>query len=128
MIEIDAKSMLITQTDRNGVICAVSDEFCKITGYHEHEIVGKTHAMFCHSDMPKIIFTSMWETITKGQVWHGFIKSRVKNGDFFWAYLSIFPASFANADGFIAVRTHAFEDEIERYETRYKKLFEKEQK
>jgi len=33
----------------------------------------------------------MWQTISKGDVWHGVIKNIKKNGDYYWVEATIVP-------------------------------------
>ena len=39
------KTSIIAVTDSNGVITYVNDEFCKISGFQEVELIGYTHKL-----------------------------------------------------------------------------------
>jgi PAS domain S-box-containing protein len=83
--------VIASKTDKNGVITYVSDAFCLISGYDKEELLGKTHSIVRHHDMPKDLFESMWETLKSNQVWKGEIKNRKKDGGFYWVEAIITP-------------------------------------
>jgi PAS domain S-box-containing protein len=85
------KYVIMSRTDIQGIITNVSSAFCKISGYTSHELVGQSHNIIRHPDMPKELFENLWETITSGFVWEGEIKNRKKNGDFYWVQTTIHP-------------------------------------
>ena len=85
------KNVIASKTDTNGNITYVSEAFCNITGYGEKELLGKTHSIIRHPDMPKEFFENMWSTITSGKVWKGEIKNRKKDGGFYWVDAVIGP-------------------------------------
>jgi len=77
-------------TDESGVICSVNEEFAKISGYSQEELIGQSHNMLRHPDMPKIIYKIMWETIKDKKVFIGFIKNKTKDGDYYWMSQKIY--------------------------------------
>lgn len=85
------KNIIISSTDLNGVITYVSDAFCKVSGYSKEEIIGHTHSIMKHPDMPKSSFRDLWDTIVQDKVWTGEIKNKDKNGRGYWMEASIFP-------------------------------------
>ena len=127
MVQVDENSLIVSETDLQGVIRYVNDEFCKVSGYSEAELLGHGHRMMRHPDMPHSVFKSMWETIKSGGVWKGFVKNLTKDGSYYWVYATVFPIKSINGEGCIAVRTRASEDEIARYEARYAKMRMEEQ-
>ncbi|MDR3347509.1 MAG: PAS domain-containing protein [Helicobacteraceae bacterium] len=119
MVVIDEKSMLVSETDKRGVIRYVNDEFCRVSGYSESELLGKKHNIMHHQDMPPAVFKAMWETAKNGGIWKGFVKNMTKSGSEYWVFVTVFPIKSVNGEGYLAVRTRANEDEIARYEARY---------
>ena len=73
-------SAIVSKTDINGSITFANDKFCEISGYSEVELLGKSHNIVRHPDMPKSAFGEMWETILSKQVWRGIVKNRAKDG------------------------------------------------
>jgi aerotaxis receptor len=114
-IFLDTNICLISKTDENGIISFVNDEFCNITGYDMDEIIGKTHNILRHQDMPSSVFNELWQTLKIGDMWTGFIKNKTKSGDFFWVYATIYPCTnHFGIKEYIAYRGKALEFEIEQ--------------
>ena len=78
------KKFIITETDTNGNIIYVNENFEKVSGYKKEEVLGKPHNIIRHPDMPKKIYEVMWDTIKSGKIWEGTLKNKAKNGkDYF---------------------------------------------
>jgi len=87
---IDA-STIVSKTDRYGVITYVNKAFCDVSGYSEKELVGASHNIVRHNDMPKEAFKDMWNTIKRGETWTGEVKNLKKDGGFYWVNATISP-------------------------------------
>ena len=90
-IEVVDKYVIMSRTNARGIITSVSSAFCKISGYTRHELIGSSHNIIRHPDMPNELFQNLWETISSGFVWEGEIKNRKKNGEFYWVQTTIHP-------------------------------------
>lgn len=99
------KNVIASETNEEGVIVYVSEAFCKISGFTKEELIGKTHSIVRHPDMPKEVFDDMWKTIKSGLVWKGEVKNRTKDGDFYWVESIITPKFLEKGrSGYIAIR------------------------
>lgn len=74
------ESATFTRTDKYGKIIHVNDNFCKINGYTKEELLGKSHNIIRHPDMPKVVFKELWRTIKAKKIWRGILKNLTKNG------------------------------------------------
>lgn len=83
--------VITSQTDTKGIITYVSDAFCKISGYTKAELIGQNHRIIRHPDMPSELFDELWKMITAGNIWHGEIKNRNKEGGYYWVDTTISP-------------------------------------
>jgi len=97
--------IITSSTDLDGVITHVSEAFCKISGYEKEELLGQSHSLIRHPDMPKEFFENLWDTITQDKPWSGEIKNRNKEGGFYWVRAYITPDFKENVKiGYTAVR------------------------
>ena len=62
-------SNIITKTDIYGNITSTNEEFCRLSGYTEKELIGKSHNIVRHPDMPREVFKDLWETIQNKRIW-----------------------------------------------------------
>ncbi|MDR2639652.1 MAG: PAS domain S-box protein [Helicobacteraceae bacterium] len=122
MIAIDEKCLIVSETDRRGIIRYVNDDLIKISGFDELDLIGKPHGVMLHQSMPKAVTLDMWRTIGEGGIWKGFVKNMTKSGDYYWVFMSVFPIDSINGEGYLAVRTRANEEEIARYEAKYEQM------
>jgi PAS domain S-box-containing protein len=87
---LDAHS-IVSVTDVKGNILHVNELFCKISMYSRAELVGKNHRVIKSDEHPPEVFRQMWRTIAKGEIWHGEMKNKRKDGGFYWVKTTIMP-------------------------------------
>ncbi len=88
---------IISETDLNGVIGFVNEHFCKISGYSEQELLGKTHKMIGSGFHSKEFYLNMWTLIKSGQIWSGEICNLKKSGEEYWLQTIILPVYHRNS-------------------------------
>lgn len=98
---------IVSMTDTNGTITYANDRFCEISGYSRQELVGSNHRIIKSGIHPPEVFADMWGTITLGQVWHGEVCNRGKDGHLYWVSATIVPLLDANGEPeqYIGIRT-----------------------
>ena len=98
---------IVSITDLNGCITYANQRFCDISGYSQAELIGKTHRIVTSGLHPPAFFAQLWHTITQGTVWHGEVRNRKRNGDFYWVNATIVPLMGANGlpQQYIGIRT-----------------------
>lgn len=122
-IILDDYAFLVSETDEKGVITFANDNFCKIAGYDVDELIGKSHNIVRHLDMPKAAFKSLWDSVKVGKIWDGYVKNRCKNGDYYWVYATVYPYEKSDGSkGYLSCRRKASREEIEEYEKLYKEM------
>ncbi|MDA3876130.1 MAG: PAS domain-containing methyl-accepting chemotaxis protein [Halothiobacillus sp.] len=115
--------LLISTTDLKGTITYVNKDFIQVSGFAEEELVGASHNVVRHPDMPVAAFKDLWDTIKAGNTWRQLVKNRCKNGDHYW--VDAFATPVYEQDrlvGFQSVRTKPTEEQIRSAERLYAQL------
>jgi len=98
---------IVSITDRAGQITYANDRFCEISGYSLDELLGQNHRIVKSSRHPPEFYRKLWHTIAGGEVWHGKICNRRKDGSLYWVEATITP--FLDGDGkpyqYVSIRT-----------------------
>jgi diguanylate cyclase (GGDEF)-like protein/PAS domain S-box-containing protein len=76
-------------TDTKGNIEYVNPKFTKITGYTMSEVLGQNPRILKSGAKTPKEYKCLWETITSGNEWRGEFCNRKKNGELYWAYVTI---------------------------------------
>jgi PAS domain S-box-containing protein len=79
----------VVLTDENGNILEVNDAFCRITGYSKDEVIGKNPRILKSGLHDANFYKEMWDSILTKGYWKGEIINKKKNGEFYFALLSI---------------------------------------
>jgi len=82
--EVPQEELIISRTDLKGVITYTNDTFCTISGYTEEELIGQSHNIVRHPDMPKATFADLWSTLKDKRQWTGVVKNLRKDKGFYW--------------------------------------------
>lgn len=105
-IFLDEEDAIVTKTDLKGIITFANDDFCRVSGFERSELMGKSHNLVRHPDMPPAAFADLWATIRKGKPWTGLVKNRCKNGDFYWVRAFVAPIDEkGKVVGYTSIRT-----------------------
>ena len=100
------KSNIISKTDVAGIITFVNDEFCKISGYSESELIGANHNIVRHPDVEESKFKLLWDTINAKEIYKDTVKNLAKDGSTFYVNTTVIPIldEDENIVEFIAIR------------------------
>ncbi|MGA1931355.1 GGDEF domain-containing response regulator [Arcobacter sp. YIC-464] len=100
------ENIISSSTDIKGTIQSVSEAFCRVSGYKKEELIGKSHNIVRHPDMPKSIYKELWDTISQGKTWKGEIKNLRKDGGYYWVKAVIEPKFNKSGEiiGYFAIR------------------------
>ncbi len=88
---VEQSPNMVFITDINGTIEYVNSKFTETSGYTPEEALGSNPKILQDEDTPQEIYNDLWNTILSGKGWRGEIKDRRKNGNVFWASVSISP-------------------------------------
>ncbi|WP_130472433.1 ATP-binding protein [Candidatus Magnetaquicoccus inordinatus] len=70
--------------DLKGNIVYVNRQFTRLTGYGAEEVMGRNPRFLQSGETPLATYQSLWQTITRGEVWHGELRNRRKDGLLYW--------------------------------------------
>ncbi|MFA5234574.1 MAG: ATP-binding protein [Sulfurimonas sp.] len=83
------ESAIISKTDMYGKITYVNDKYARLSGYSVDELIGSSHSIVKHEDMPQEYFNDLWFQLEHRGIFRGTIKNNKKNGDYFYIDVTI---------------------------------------
>ncbi|DAB29447.1 MAG TPA: chemotaxis protein [Sulfurimonas sp. UBA12504] len=81
--------LIISRTNLQGIITYANETFCAISGYSEEELLGQSHNLVRHPDMPRSLFKELWHTLKENKQWSGVVKNLRKDKGFYWVHAII---------------------------------------
>jgi diguanylate cyclase (GGDEF)-like protein/PAS domain S-box-containing protein len=106
-VDIVNENIIISSTNKQGIITDVSKAFCEISAYTKEELIGQTHSIIRHPDTPDSFYKDIWDTLLSKKEWKGEIKNKDKYDNDYWV-LAIIKPVIKNDEivGFTAIRTN----------------------
>lgn len=100
------EDFIVSKTDAKGRITYANRIFIALSGYSEAELLGTQHNIVRHPDMPRTVFKLLWDHISAGQEFIGYVKNMSKDGGFYWVLATVTPDHDAqrNIVGYTSVR------------------------
>ncbi|MDA3946636.1 MAG: PAS domain-containing protein [Helicobacteraceae bacterium] len=83
-VKLDKYKYIMSRTDTKGNIEFGNDYFFEISGYTPNELIGRSHNLIRHPDMPKVIFKLMWDRLKQGKNVFAVVKNMAKDGRYYW--------------------------------------------
>lgn len=83
--------LIVSRVDLAGIITHANDAFVEMSGYTRSELIGVSHHILRHPEMPKAAFADLWSTVEAGKKWHGYVKNLRKDGSYYWVYATAIP-------------------------------------
>lgn len=116
---------IVTKTDLKGLITYANESFVSISGFTREELLGASHNVVRHPDMPPAAFADLWATVKAGEPWRGLVKNRTKAGDFYWVEAFVTPITENGRPvGYMSVRSIPDRAEVTRAEQMYREVRE----
>lgn len=121
--KIPSDKYIVSKTDLKGRITYINETFIEVSGFTEGELIGQSHNMVRHPDMPTEAFDWMWKTLKDGRPWRGIVKNRCKNGDYYWVEALVVPIKTKGVvQGYMSVRTAPTSNDIRNAEILYTEI------
>ena len=124
-VPLNEHHTIVSKTDLKGQITYINRDFIEISGFEESELIGKSHNIVRHPDMPSEAFADLWGNLKAGRPWNGLVKNRCKNGDYYWVEANAAPL-WENGQivGYVSVRTKAQPEQIRAASEAYRRFRE----
>lgn len=90
-MELIDQNVITASTDLDGTITEVSEAFCKISGYSKAELLGSTHKVMLHKEMPDNFFVKMYKSLQSNDIYKCELKNVRKDESFYWLSATIYP-------------------------------------
>ena len=120
---VPENEFIYSTTDLKGVITEANEAFIALSGFTRDELIGNSHNMVRHPDMPPAAFADLWRDLKAGRPWRGIVKNRRKDGGYYWVVANVSPVRENNAVvGYQSVRSRPTQTEISAAETAYQRV------
>lgn len=119
-LESAANGILIA--DCSGKIQWVNPAFQRLTGYAAEEVLGQTPRVLRSDVQDDSFYRTLWATILRGEIWHGEIVNRRKDGSRYDEEMTITPVRAADGSikNFVAIKQDITERKREQEELLFK--------
>ncbi len=115
--------ILVTRTDLKGRITYANNAFVAISGFTREELIGASHNIVRHPDMPEAAFADLWATLKQGKPWQMPVKNRTKSGDYYWVEANVIPVyKNGQVDSYLSVRYMPKREQIDAANALYQQL------
>ena len=122
-VEVPLKddTLIVSKTDLKGQITYINKDVLDISGFTEAELIGQSHNIVRHPDMPPEAFEDLWRDLKAGRPWTGYVKNRCKNGDYYWVLATATPIrEGGQIVGYMSVRRKATREAVAAVDAAYK--------
>jgi PAS domain S-box-containing protein len=122
-VPFPADKVLVSKTDTKGIITYANDAFVEMSGYAREELIGTSHNIVRHPDMPPQAFQWLWDTLREERPWRGLVKNRAKSGDHYWVRATVAPIlENGKISGYVSVRRPPTREQVAEAEALYRGL------
>jgi PAS domain S-box-containing protein len=84
-------SAIVTESNLEGTITYVNNEFLNVYKYSKKEILGQNHRVLNSAFHASSLYQLMWSTIMSGKIWKGELRNQTREGEGVWVQITITP-------------------------------------
>ena len=120
----DKSKTILSKTDANGTIIYMNDTFEKVSEYLKIELLGESHHILKHPDMPKVILRELQKNLEKGKNFNAVLKNITRSGKYYWVVTDFITEknNEGKITGYQCIRKSVSNTVINQIEPFYKKL------
>ena len=116
---------IYSRTNLKGIIEDANEAFARISGYSREEMIGQSHNIVRHPDMPPEAFADLWKDLKAGRPWRGIVKNRRKDGGFYWVIANVSVVrENGQVVGYQSVRSRPTREEVAAAADAYQRIRE----
>lgn len=87
---------IVSVTNPDARIASVNNNFLKIFGYEEHEVIGQETSLIYYGQQDDTVFTEVRNIVNSGKSWSGEHKALTKDGEILFMRCTILPVNDEN--------------------------------
>lgn len=106
--EVAPHELFFSTTDNKGVIELSNEVFNRLARYDAAELRGAPHNIVRHPDMPGAVFKLMWDKISGGKTFAGYIFNLAADGSRYDVFATVTPLP---SGGYLSVRSRPCSEE-----------------
>ena len=121
--EFSNRANILSTTNLRGQISYINQDFVDISGFSQDELIGQSHNIVRHPEMPPSVFKMFWSDLRAERSWMGIVKNRCKNGDHYWVDAYATPIKKeGKVEEYQSVRRKAKPEFVERAQAVYSQI------
>lgn len=118
IFELD--ELFFSTTDFKGIITAGNEVFVRVSGWPVDQLVGKAHNIVRHPDMPRAVFSLLWDYLQAGKPIVAYVRNMAADGSYYWVCALATPIN----GGYLSIRLKPSSDYFPVVRELYGKLRE----
>ncbi|MGY1745752.1 PAS domain-containing protein [Blastococcus sp. SYSU D00695] len=125
-----ADELIVSKTDRRGVITYANDVFLRVGAYSLDEVIGQPHNLIRHPEMPRAVFKLLWDTLGTGRELFAYIVNLAADGASYWVLAHVTPSydEAGRVVGYHSNRRRPAPRAVERVQPLYRQLLTEERR
>jgi PAS domain S-box-containing protein len=122
--------LIVSKTDRRGVLTYVNDVFLRVSGYEMAELMGQPHNIIRHPDMPRAVFQLLWDTLAERRELFAYINNLASDGAHYWVLAHVTPSFDASGAvvGYHSSRRKPSPQAVDQIRPIYQRLLDEERR
>lgn len=125
-----ADELIVSKTDRRGLITYANDVFLRVGAFTRDEVVGQPHNIIRHPEMPRAVFKLLWDTLGGGRELFAYVVNLAADGAHYWVLAHVTPSYAADGSiiGYHSNRRRPSPRAVDRIRPLYQQLLAEERR